>query len=440
MDLPSRIPPHSLDMEHAVLGAVLLEGALALPKLVQLLRPADFYTDAHRAVYEGMLALFDRGEPVDLLTLQEELRRTDQLEFVGGPAALALLMEQGSVAVYLQSYATVVKNMAVLRGVIQTSTQLIGMAFDAKDDPGPLLVDAEEKIAALLERVSTRPDDAPARVGMVAANVVEMLDTPETGFISSPIPQVNDRLGGGALPGEVIILGGRPGTAKTALALQWFKLAGELGTKAIFFSLEMKRQALARRVLAQHARVSAMSLRKRKVNDEERRLLLRSIPHLTTLPLTLDDTSYTIGQIRQAVRQGGYRFVVIDYIQLVRSPRDAGDGRRLEVTAISRALKEIARRYDCVVLALSSLTRLHTDRGKKLAPAMDSLKESGDIEHDADVVLLLHRPKDDSSDRELIFGKVREGESGGSVTLNFQPIYVTFDEVSSREPGDEPPF
>ncbi len=152
MDLPSRIPPHNLDAERAVLGAVLLEGREALPRVVEVLTPADFYTEAHRVVYGTMLHLFERGEPVDLITLTEELRREDQLSFVGGPAALALLVEQASIAAHLMSYASIVRDMAVLRELIQASTQIIAQAFDAKEDVKTLVDDAERRIFGLAER------------------------------------------------------------------------------------------------------------------------------------------------------------------------------------------------------------------------------------------------------------------------------------------------
>src|SRR5947208_1870965 len=152
LELPARIPPHNLDAERAVLGAILLEGREALPRVVEVLRDSDYYTEAHRSIYRAMLNLFDRGEPVDLLTLQEELRRTDQLPLVGGPAALALLVEQGSVAAYLTAYTAIVRDMAVLRELIQTSTHIITQAFDAKEDVQALVDDAERRIFSLAER------------------------------------------------------------------------------------------------------------------------------------------------------------------------------------------------------------------------------------------------------------------------------------------------
>src|SRR5438445_12821519 len=146
LEVPTRIPPHNLDAERAVLGAVLLEGRETLPRVIELLRPTDFYTEAHRAIYQAMRALFHRSEPVDVLMLVEELRRSAELQFVGGPAALALLVEQASISVYLDSYISIVRDMAVLREPIQSSRQIIAQAFEAKEDVQVWVDDAERRI------------------------------------------------------------------------------------------------------------------------------------------------------------------------------------------------------------------------------------------------------------------------------------------------------
>ncbi|MBM3218950.1 MAG: replicative DNA helicase [Candidatus Rokubacteria bacterium] len=173
LEIPARIPPHNLDAERAVLGAMLLEGREAVPKVIEILRPSDFYTEAHRAGYDTMLRLFDRGEPVDLITLSEELRRTDQLEFVGGPAALALLVEQASIAAHLMSYASIVRDMAVLRELIQTSTQIITQAFDAKEEVQTVVDDAERRIFSLAER---RLEGSALPVGRILKDTFEHIE------------------------------------------------------------------------------------------------------------------------------------------------------------------------------------------------------------------------------------------------------------------------
>src|SRR5437867_4516133 len=170
LEFPARIPPHNLDAERAVLGAILLEGRETLPRVIQVLRPFDFYTEAHRAMYATMLRLFARGEHVDLITLSEELRREDQLEFVGGPAALALLVEQASIAAHLISYAQIVRDMAVLRELIQVSTEAITEAFDAKEDVQSLVDQAERRIFRLAER---RLEGSAVAVGKILKNTFE---------------------------------------------------------------------------------------------------------------------------------------------------------------------------------------------------------------------------------------------------------------------------
>jgi replicative DNA helicase len=235
MSVPMRIPPHNLDAERAVLGAILLEGRETLPRVIELLKPSDFYTEAHRLTYQGMLALFNRSEPVDVLTLTEELRRSDQLEIAGGPAALALLVEQGSISAYLNSYASIVRDMAVLRELIQTSSQIIAQAFEAKEDVQTLVDDAERKIFGLAER---RLEGSALPIGKILRNTFEYIERlyerkehvtgVATGF------EKLDLETSGFQPSDFIIIAGRPSMgkaqpldAKIKTTIGW-KLMGEL--------------------------------------------------------------------------------------------------------------------------------------------------------------------------------------------------------------------
>jgi replicative DNA helicase len=213
--VPMRIPPHNLDAERAVLGAILLEGRETLPRVIELLKPSDFYTEAHRLTYQGMLALFNRSEPVDVLTLTEELRRSDQLEVAGGPAALALLVEQGSISAYLNSYASIVRDMAVLRELIQTSSQIIAQAFEAKEDVQTLVDDAERRIFGLAER---RLEGSALPIGKILRNTFEYIERlyerkehvtgVATGF------EKLDLETSGFQPSDFIIIAGRPSMGK----------------------------------------------------------------------------------------------------------------------------------------------------------------------------------------------------------------------------------
>jgi len=215
LELPSRIPPHNLDAERAVLGAILLEGREALPRVVETLRDSDFYTEAHRAIYRSMLTLFDHGEPVDLLTLQEDLRRTDQLSLVGGPATLALLVETGSVAAYLNSYTAIVRDMAVLRELIQTSTHIITQAFDAKEDVQALVDDAERRIFGLAER---RLEGSAIHVKNILNDTfkyIERLYERQEHVTGVPTGLTKlDEMTAGLQPSDLILIAGRPSMGK----------------------------------------------------------------------------------------------------------------------------------------------------------------------------------------------------------------------------------
>jgi replicative DNA helicase len=215
LELPARIPPHNLDAERAVLGAILLEGREALPRVVEVLRPSDLYTEAHRAIYQAMLSLFDRGQPVDLLTLQEELRRTDQLSLVGGPAALALLVEQGSVAAYLTSYTSIVRDMAVLRELIQASTHIIGQAFDAKEDVQALVDDAERRIFSLAERRLEGSAVAVKNILNDTFKYIERLYERQEHVTGVPTGLNKlDEMTAGLQPSDLILIAGRPSMGK----------------------------------------------------------------------------------------------------------------------------------------------------------------------------------------------------------------------------------
>lgn len=445
---PTRIPPHNLDAERAILGCVLLEGASVLDHVE--LEPAVFFTETHRAIFGAMRALAERGSAVSLVTVTDELHELGLLELAGGPAHLALCEEQGSTEHYLGRYIEIIKRDAARRQAIQVLTTAIGDLFGSNGagHPAVNVLDLAARVADRLTALAQQAD--PRRAGRPPQHVAEVLDAfvaeldndaMRPTFIPTPIPELNERLGGGTQPGEFVLMGGRPGTAKTALGIQWASLAAKMGFRTLVVSREMKNVALTLRLISQEANVVATALRKRVVSPDERARIGRHLPRLKGLPLWFDDTSKTIRQIQRAVRAGRFQFVVVDYLQLVRAPQE--QQRRLEVTAVSGGLKDLAHDSEIGVLGLSSLRRLQTDKGKRLPPTVEDLKESGDLEADGDIVVLLHQPDADKRDRELHFAKLRGGEGGGKVTLDWQPQYVRFNEVpdphlaGGREPGDD---
>ena len=382
LDVPSRIPPHNLDAERAVLGAILLEGREALPRVVEVLRPSDFYTEAHRAIYQAMLTLFDRGAPVDSLTLSEELRRTDQLQFVGGPAAIALLMEEASIAAHLTSYTSIVRDMAVLRELIQTSTQIITQAFDAKDEVQTLVDDAEKRIFSLAER---RLEGSALPVGKILKNTFEYIERlyerkehvtgVATGF------EKLDLETSGFQPSDFIIIAGRPSMGKTAFALNIAQHVGvTLRGTVLVLSLEMSAQQLVQRMLCSEAKVDAQAVRTGFLSSSDWHRLTAAAGRLSEAKIFIDDSpGVTVLEARAKARrmkaEHGLDMLVVDYLQLMRG-RASLDNRQQEISEISRSLKALAKELNVPVVALSQLSRAVEARAQRdFRPQLSDLRE-----------------------------------------------------------------
>ena len=381
-DLPSRIPPHNLDAERAVLGAVLLEGRETLPRVIEVLRPSDFYTEAHRSIYNTMLRLFDRGEPVDLITLSEELRRADQLEFVGGPAALALLVEQASIAAHLHSYAQIVRDMAVLRELIQTSTQIITQAFDAKEDVQTLVDDAERKIFGLAER---RLEGSALPVSKILKNTFEYIERlyerkehvtgVATGF------EKLDLQTSGLQPADFIIIAGRPSMGKTAFVLNVAQHVGiHLRGHVLLLSLEMSAQQIVQRMLCSEAKVDSQAVRTGYLSSSDWARLTAAAGRLSEASIFIDDSpGLTVLEARAKARrmkaEHGLDLMVIDYLQLMRG-RASMESRQQEISEISRSLKALAKELTVPVVALSQLSRAVESRATRdFRPQLSDLRE-----------------------------------------------------------------
>lgn len=433
-ELPSRIPPHNLDAERAVLGAMLLEGREAVPRVIEILQPTDFYTEAHRVIYDTMLRLFDRGEPVDLITLSEELRRTDQLQLAGGPAALALLVEQGSVAAYLSSYTAIVREMAALRELIQTSSHIIGQAFDAKEDVQTLIDEAERNIFGLAER---RLDGNARPVGRVLKNTFEHIERlyerkehvtgVATGF------KKLDLLTSGLQPSDFILIAGRPSMGKTAFALNIAQHAGiTLHNRVLLLSLEMSAQQIVQRMLCSEAKVDSQAVRTGYLASSDWHRLTAAAGRLSEAKIFIDDSpAITVLEARAKARrmksEHGLDLLVIDYLQLMRG-RGGIENRQQEISEISRSLKALAKELDVPVVALSQLSRAVEARSTRdYRPQLSDLRESGALEQDADVIMFMYRqsaykddlPPDETNIAEVIIGKQRNGPAPETVKLVF---------------------
>jgi replicative DNA helicase len=454
LELPARIPPHNLDAERAVLGAMLLEGREGLPRVIEILRPPDFYTEAHRAMYDTMLRLFDRAEPVDLITLSEELRRTDQLEFVGGPVALALLVEQASIAAHLVSYASIVRDMAVLRELIQTSTQIITQAFDAKEDVQTVVDDAERRIFSLAER---RLEGSALPVGRILKDTFEHIERlyerkehvtgVATGF------EKLDLETSGFQPSDFIIIAGRPSMGKTAFALNIAQYVGvHLRQKVLVLSLEMSAQQLVQRMLCSEAKVDSQSVRTGYLTSADWHRLTAAAGRLAEASIFIDDSpGLTVLEARAKARrlkaEHGLDLVIIDYLQLMRG-RAGQENRQQEISEISRSLKALAKELNVPVVALSQLSRAVEARAQRdFRPQLSDLRESGALEQDSDLILFLYRSKvykddiapEEEKIAEIIIGKQRNGPTG-TIKLVFLPEYARFENQADLHRQQPSPF
>jgi len=382
LEIPSRIPPHNLDAERAVLGAVLLEGREALPRVIEILRPTDFYTESHRAIFTTMQTLFDRGAPVDLITLGEELRRADQIEFVGGPAALALLVEQASIASHLTAYSHIVRDMAVLRELIQTSTQIITQAYEAKEDVQGLVDDAERRIFGLAER---RLEGSALPVGRILKNTFEYIERlyerkehvtgVATGF------EKLDLETSGFQPSDFIIIAGRPSMGKTAFALNIAQHVGaNLRGAVLVLSLEMSAPQLVQRMLCSEAKVDSQAVRTGYLSSSDWARLTSAAGRLSEARIFIDDSpGLTVLEARAKARrmksEHGLDLLVIDYLQLMRG-RSGIENRQQEISEISRSLKALAKELNVPVVALSQLSRAVEARSQRdFRPQLSDLRE-----------------------------------------------------------------
>ncbi|MEK6665356.1 MAG: replicative DNA helicase, partial [candidate division NC10 bacterium] len=359
--LTSKIPPHSLEAERAVLGAILLEPE-SLPKAVEILKPRDFYKEGHRKIFATMLGLFERSEPVDLLTLSEELRRAGELDEVGGPAALASLVEEAATAAHLLSYAGIVREKALLRDLIRIATEIVGQSYEAKEDVDSLLDQAETQIFQLSER---RMQGTAVQVRTILKETFEYIERlyerkEHVTGLATGFDRL-DKLTSGLQPSDFILVAGRPSMGKTALALNIAKYAGiELKKKVLVLSLEMSREQVVQRLLCAEARVDSHRVRTGYLEPKDWPRLTNAAGRLAEAPIFIDDTAgLTVLEARAKARrmkaEHGLDLVLIDYIQLMRG-RGSMENRQQEISEISRALKAMAKELRVPVVGLSQLS------------------------------------------------------------------------------------
>lgn len=439
-----RTLPHNLEAEKSVLGAILINNH-AFNQAAEVLDAHDFFRDAHRRIFETMVGLTERSQPVDFVTLNDELTRGGAMEAVGGPAYVASLTDGVPRSANVEYYAKIVKEKSTLRRLIQSATDVLARAYDAEEDADELLDAAERSIFQIAEH---RLRSGFVSIGSLVDSGYQLIEQLQqhkglvtgvpTGFVDL------DEMTSGFQKSDLVIVAARPSMGKTSLVLNMALNAGiEAGRTVGIFSLEMSKEQLFMRMLTSEARVDAHRFRGGFLGEQDYSRLVEAFARLHDAKVFIDDTpSAGILEMRAKARrlkmEHGLDMLIIDYLQLMQG-RGKFENRQQELSSISRALKILAKELEVPILALSQLSRAPETRSDH-RPQLSDLRESGALEQDADVVLFIYRdemyPIDGESNpdtqgiAELIIGKQRNGPTG-SVRVAFLKQYTRFENLAS---------
>ena len=454
LEQEGRIPPQAVEVEEAVLGAMLIEHGAATIAL-QMLKAADFYKPAHRHIYETLSNLYERDNPLDLLTVENELRDNGLLDACGGPAYLSDLTRSVSSAANIDYHAQIITEKAIKRNLILNCTDVIKESYDSTTDAYDVLDEAEQRIFDLANQKSRSSAQPVADILKDTLAYLEDMRGKKYGITGVPTGLAVDQMTAGWQKGDLVIIAARPSMGKTAFVLTAARNAAmhpdeNLRTPVALFSLEMSNQSLVQRLLTMEARVRADEARKGTLSDEHFKDLIEAAGRLFSANVFIDDTpAITLMELRTKCRrlksEHDIGLIVIDYLQLMQgSSKDIGS-REQEIASISRGLKSLAKELDVPVIALSQLSRAVEQRGGDKRPQLSDLRESGSIEQDADIVLFLYRPEyygitttaegqSTAGLAEVIIGKQRNGPVGSKM-LYFVKDYARFENLTSAESG-----
>jgi len=434
--------PHSIEAERSVLGAILVENS-AINRAQEILKEEDFYRDQHRKIFKVMNVLSDRTTAIDPVTVKEELSRAGVLDAVGGPAYIASLVDGVPHSANVEYYARIVKEKAVLRSLIEAGGRIVSTAYEASQDPDDIL-DQSERLIFKIAQDRLREGFVPMKaIADQSLQTIERLAQHRDLVTGLPTGyKLLDEYTSGLQAADLIVLAARPGMGKTSFALNIAQNVGMTeGRKVGLFSLEMTRQQLFLRMLTGLARVDSHLLRTGRLNKERWSELIRAFGRLAAASIFIDDTAgLSVLEMRAKSRrlklEQGIDLIVIDYMQLIRS-RGRFENRNQEMSEISRSLKELAKELNVPLIAISQLSRAPEQRGESGRPQLSDLRESGAIEQDTDVVLLLYREEIYKPTEEnrgiatLIIAKQRNGPTG-DFNMAFLREYTRFEELEQR--------
>ncbi|MDO8587029.1 MAG: replicative DNA helicase [Armatimonadota bacterium] len=442
-----RVPPQNIEAEQSTLGSMMLDRA-AIEKAGEILRQEDFYRTAHQVIYDALWSLAERDEAVDLITIQEEMRRRGKLEAVGGTEYLMALLDSVPTAANVEYYAKIVEEKSIRRRLIEAATEVIGYAHSQDEDIDALADRAEQIVFAVAQRRLGRSFSPLATLVSEAWDTIERryqegkaISGLETGF------EALDYMTSGLQPSDLVIIAGRPSMGKTALALNIATHAAIRKKMPVaIFSVEMSSEQLALRMLCSQAHMDSHRLRSGRIHDTEWKPLGEATEILSQAPIFIDDSSDITpmamrAKCRRLRAEHGLGMVVVDYLQLVRWHRTI-ENRVQEISEIARSLKGLARELKVPVVVGSQLSRA-VERREEHRPMLSDLRESGSIEAEADVVAMIYRESyykhkegreqgetvDDDihavDEAEIIIAKQRNGPTG-TVRLAFLPQYACF--------------
>ncbi|MCC8112659.1 MAG: replicative DNA helicase [Bacteroidales bacterium] len=453
IDASGRIPPRDIDLEEAVLGALMLEKD-AYTRVCDILKPESFYEPKNRLVYKAVQTLGARQQPIDMLTVTEQMRLNGTIDEVGGPVFISELTSRVASAANVEFHARIVAQKYLARELISFASDIEGKAFDESNDVDDLLQEAEGKLFEISQRnvkkdvtqIDPVINDA-VRQMQVAQNRASGLSGLETGY------RELDKITSGWQNSDLIIIAARPAMGKTALVLSMAKnMAVNFNTPLAIFSLEMSNLQLVNRLISNVAEISGSKIKSGDLSPIEWQQLFARIKYLTGAPMYIDDTpSLSIFELRtkarRLVREHGVKIIIIDYLQLMNASGMKFGSREQEVSMISRSLKQLAKELNIPIIALSQLNRSVESRTDGKRPQLSDLRESGAIEQDADIVCFIHRPEyytksgqdaagnDIRGLAEFIIAKHRSG-AVGDVQLHFRAEFARFENFGDLPLGE----
>ncbi|MBH83559.1 MAG: replicative DNA helicase [Flavobacteriales bacterium] len=451
--IDGKLPPQALDLEEAVLGALMIDND-ALSNAIELLKPESFYKYQHQKIFSAIENLFNSAKKVDILTIVEELKKKGELKEIGGPSFVTKLTERIASAANIETHARIITQKFIQRELIRISSQTIKDAYDDTSDVFDLLNAAEQGLYEISEGNIRKNYDKMSTLILQALNQIEEIKNKEDGLSGVPSGFSElDRVTSGWQKSDLVILAARPGMGKTAFVLSMARnTAVKFNMPVAVFSLEMSSVQLVNRLIASESGIPTQKLRKGNLKDHEWIQLNQQITQLSEAPLFIDDTpALTIFELRakcrRLVKNHGVQLVVIDYLQLMHAGNSNKSGNReQEISAISRSLKSIAKELNVPIVALSQLSRAVETRGGDKRPMLSDLRESGAIEQDADIVCFIYRPEyygftewpntipgndpDCQGQGEIIVAKHRNG-SLENIKLRFIPQLAKFTDLDT---------